>query len=100
MIWLLYILVALVLFLWWDGMGAKEIARNKGKQLCKDAGLLFLDDTVFLKRLRFCLYKKQKLGIYRRFVFEFASDGEIRYQGYVDMFGHHIIDAEMQPYRI
>lgn len=100
MSWLIYITAALILFLWWDGMGAKEIARKKGKQLCNDADLLFLDDTVFLKRIRLCLYKKQKLGIYRRFVFEFASDGEIRYQGYVDMFGHHVIDSEMQPYRI
>jgi len=100
MSWLIYITLALILFLWWDGMGAKEVARNKGKQLCKEAGLLFLDDTVFLKRIRLCLYKKQKLGIYRRFVFEFASDGEVRYQGYVDMFGHHVIDSEMQPYRI
>ena len=100
MIWLLSILAVLLVWLWWDGLGAREIAHARGKQLCKDAGLLFLDDSVYLKRLRFCLYKKQKLGIYRRFVFEFASDGEIRYRGYIDMFGHYIIATDMQPYRI
>jgi len=100
MSWILIILAGIVLAIWWNGLGAKEIARAKGKQLCEQAGLLFLDDTVYLYKLRICLYKKQKLGIYRRFVFEFASDGEVRYQGYVDMFGHHIIGSEMQPYRI
>lgn len=100
MSWILYIIAALLIWLWWDGLGAKEIARRKGKQLCRDADLQFLDDTVMQSKLRVCFYQQKKLGIYRRFIFEFSSDGETRYEGYVDMFGHHVIASEMQPYRI
>jgi hypothetical protein len=98
--WVLTIFAGIVLAIWWNGLGAREIARNKGKRMCDAAGLLFLDDTVCLQRLRLVMYRKQKLGLYRRFVFEFATDGEQRYQGYVDMFGHHVIDTDMQAYRV
>lgn len=100
MTWLLLIAGGLVILLWWDGLGAKEIASEKGKQLCRDAELQFLDDTVVQIKLRFCFYQKKQLGVFRRFLFEFTSDGEIRYQGFIDMFGHVVIDTEMQPYRI
>jgi hypothetical protein len=100
MSWVLIILAGIVLSIWWNGLGAREIARNRGKRMCDEAGLLFLDDTVCLQRLRLVMYRKQKLGLYRRFVFEFATDGEQRYQGHVDMFNHYVIDTDMQPYRV
>ena len=98
--WFLLIVASVLIFLWWDGLGAREIARDRGKRMCDKAGVLFLDDTVCMKRMRLVMYRKQKLGLYRRFVFEFATDGEYRYQGFVDMFGHHVIDTDMQPFRI
>ena len=100
MSWLLIILLSFFLWLWWDGLGAKEIARQKGKLLCQQADVQFLDDTVVLRKLRLCRHRSGNIGIYRRFGFEFSSDGEQRYQGYIDMLGSIILTTHMEPYRI
>ena len=60
----------------------------------------FLDDTVALTRLRLRRDTGGNFHIYRRFGFEFTSDGELRSQGFVDMFGTYVIHTEMEPYRI
>lgn len=98
--WLFVIIVLLFAWLWWDGLGAKEVARLKSKALCDNADVQFLDDTVVLGRLRLCRHRAGNIGIYRRFYFEFSSDGERRYQGYIDMLGRMILDSHMDPYRI
>ncbi len=89
-----------MVWLWWDGLGAKEVARNEAKRLCQQSGVQFLDDTVVVKRMRLCRHRSGRLGLYRRFHFEFASDGEQRYPGYVDMLGDSVLASEMSPFRI
>jgi hypothetical protein len=97
----LLILLALSLaWLWWDGMGAKELARASCQRLCREHDVLFLDDTVALTRLRLQRNRRGSVSIYRRFGFEFTTDGEMRYQGYVDMLGSQVIRSEMEAYRI
>lgn len=98
--WLFVIVLLLFAWLWWDGLGAKEIARQKGKAICDKADVQFLDDTVVLGRLRLCRHRAGHIGLYRRFYFEFSSDGECRYRGYIDMLGSVILDTHMEPYRI
>ncbi len=98
--WLLVILLLLLAWLWWDGLGAKEVARIRSKQLCEKADVLFLDDTVVQTRLRLCRHKTGKVGIYRRFYFEFCTDGDRRYAGYIDMLGHSVLGTYMEPYVI
>jgi hypothetical protein len=98
--WLLVILLSFIAWLWWDGLGAKEIARQKAKQLCEQVGVQFLDDTVVARKLRLCRHRDGRMGIYRRFIFEFSTDGELRYQGYIDMLGNVILDSQMEAYRI
>lgn len=100
MSWLLVGIGIFVIWLWWDGLGAKEIARNRSKQLCQQSGVQFLDDTVSMIKIRFCRHTSGRLGLYRRFGFEFSTDGEFRYRGYVDMFGEAVLDTYMEPYRI
>ncbi len=100
MSWLITGLLLLLAWLWWDGLGAKEVARNKGKALCEQAGLQFLDDTVVMHRIRLCRHRSGKVGIYRRFHFEFSNDGQSRYHGYIDMFGETVMDSYMEPYRM
>ncbi|MGD8785314.1 MAG: DUF3301 domain-containing protein [Thioalkalispiraceae bacterium] len=98
--WILFPLLGLLLWLWWDGLAAKEVAHKESKRLCESAGVLFLDDSVALSRLRLCRQRNGRVGLYRRFGFEFSTDGEQRYTGYVDMLGEKILQTHMDPYRI
>lgn len=100
MSWLFIALAGILVWLWWDGLGAKEIAKATCQRLCREREVLFLDDTVALTRLRLRRDAGGNLRIYRRFGFEFTSDGEYRSQGYVDMVGAYVIHTEMEPYRI
>jgi hypothetical protein len=98
--WLLVPFLALLVWLWWDGLGAKEIAHKEGKRLCHESGVLFLDDSVALRRLRLCRHRNVRAGLYRRFEFEFSSDGEHRYYGYIDMLGETILQTHMDAFRV
>jgi hypothetical protein len=98
--WLFVLLALLLAWLWWDGLGAKEVARANCLKICRERDVLFLDDTVALARLRLRRDGGGNLHIYRRFNFEFTSDGEQRYLGYVDMLGQRVLHIEMEAYRI
>lgn len=100
MSWFLILLALIIAWLWWDGLGAKEIARASCKRICREHDVLFLDDTVALTRLRLRRDGSGQMRIFRRFGFEFTSDGEQRYQGYVDMLGSYVIHTEMETYRL
>lgn len=100
MSWYLIPVAAFLVWLWWDGLGAKEIARAYCMRLCREHDVLFLDDTVALARMRLRRDAGGTLRLYRRFNFEFTSDGEQRYQGYVELLGERVIHTEMEAYRI
>ena len=97
---LLIILLCLLLWFWWDSVGAKEIAVRKAKHLCQETGVLFLDDSVALYRLRFRRSRIGTILFLRRFEFEFCSDGEHRYSGYIEMLGKNIQRTHMEVYKI
>ena len=98
--WLILLISGVLIWLWWDGLGAKEVAHKESKRLCQQNDVLFLDDTVAVSRLRFSRHRSGRIGWYRRFVFEFTSDGNERYQGYIDMFGKEILQTHMDVYRV
>lgn len=98
--WLLLLFLFALSWYWWDGVGAKEIAVRQGKQLCQQADVVFLDDTVALNRLRLRRQLSGSIVFYRRFVFEFCTDGENRYSGYIDMMGRLIQQTHMDVYRV
>lgn len=100
MTWLFILIVLALAWLWWDGLGAKEVARASCLRQCKEHDVLFLDDTVALASLRLRRNTNGSISIYRRFNFEFTSDGELRYQGYVEMLGRRVLQLHMDAYRI
>ena len=98
--WAVLIIFSVVIWLWWDGLGAKEVAHKQSKQLCQQHDVLLLDDTVALRRMRLSRHRTGKIGLYRRFVFEFTSDGNERYYGHIDMLGVDVLQTHMDTYRI
>jgi len=97
-------LVGLVLVLgggwyWSEAMRAKELARHAGRKRCDEAGVLFLDDTVVLTRLRLRRDDHGRMTLYREYRFEFASDGGTRYGGEIALMGGRVTRVEMAPFR-
>ena len=97
---ILIIAIGLLLWFWWDSSGVKEVATGSAKRLCDSAGVLFLDDSVALSKLYARRTRAGSVAIARRFTFEFCTDGEQRYAGYVDMLGKSVQQTYMQAYRI
>lgn len=86
----------LLLFLWWDGMASKEIARAAGARVCRAKEVQFLDDTVAQQKLRLQRGPRGALQLYRLYGFEFTRDGEHRQNGYIHMLGHQLQKVEME----
>ena len=98
--YLFAVLLLLILWHWWETMQCKELARQAGRQACRNAEVQFLDDTVEQKKLWLRRSESGKLQICRLFFFEFSSDGARRYQGRIVMLGKFIQEVEMDAYRI
>lgn len=97
-------LVGLILLIgggwyWFMAMRAKEIACHAGRSRCQDLGVVFLDDTVVLVRLRLRRDNEGRVALLRQYKFEFASDGGKRYGGEIALLGRHVVHLEMEPYR-
>lgn len=84
---------------WFHAIRAKELARLAGRRRCNEVGVIFLDDTVMLTRLRLRRDGMGRMKIYREFQFEFASDGGVRYGGEIALLGERVVSLVMEPYR-
>lgn len=98
--WLFIIIAVVVVYFWWGSFAAREVAYVTAKQLCQQAQVLFLDDTVSVEKIRLQRSYKGTLGFYRRYRFEFTTDGEYRYRGYIDMLGRQILSRHMDTYTL
>ncbi len=87
-------------FYWSKAMAVKEIAHNAAKQSCKNANVLFLDDSVAAHKARLRRNDYGRVMIYREYNFEFTTDGSQRYHGEIHMLGKHIEHVELDAYRI
>jgi hypothetical protein len=100
MLWLTGIVCILLLWLWWDGQGAREVALRAGTQLCQKHGVQFLDESVALHKLRLVRDGQGTLRIERFFRFEFATDGASRHKGRIRVLHRTVTGLEMDPYAI
>ncbi len=96
-IWLLLLMLGLLY--WQDGIQAKEIARQAGRRVCKQNDVQFLDDTVQQQKIGLQRDDKGRIRLSRRYIFEFASDGEKRYHGHITLLGKIVKEVDMEVYR-
>jgi len=92
------LLLFIVIWFLWSGIRCKEIACSKGESYCERHDVQFLDQTVERKKLRLTRDSRGNPCWFRSFQFEFATDGEHRYMGKIEMYGHHLKSIEMEPY--
>jgi hypothetical protein len=87
--WITLLLIAVLVWAWMDALRAREQAARFGRELCREAGVQLLDQTVSLKRLR--IARRDGLPTFvRRYGFEVSLDGSDRHRGHLDLGGHRL----------
>lgn len=85
---------------WWSAQGVKQIALRAAKLYCQKMDVQMLDDCIVLHRFWFKRDQRGTIRVWRSYLFEFASTGEVRYSGRVIVLGRRILAVQLQPHRI
>ncbi len=93
----LLILAALV-WLWFDSMRARERALALGKRACARDNLMFLDETVQCVALGFGRNDYGRLALRRTYEFEFSDTGNNRRSGSIVMLGGQVESLYTEPH--
>ncbi|MCU7938328.1 MAG: DUF3301 domain-containing protein [gamma proteobacterium symbiont of Bathyaustriella thionipta] len=89
-----------LIWYWWNSISAYEVAYKEAKAACRRLELQFLDDTLDVIKFRLCRHSRGHMQICRIYEFEFSSDGDSRYKGYVRLSGLKYESIDMDAYKI
>ncbi|MCC6193975.1 MAG: DUF3301 domain-containing protein [Burkholderiales bacterium] len=79
----------------WDSLQAREAANAAIRPACRAEGLLFLDDTVALDRLRPGRDEEGRLRLARVYRFDYSDTGHDRRRGSVRMLGARVVSVDL-----
>ena len=96
--WLPLALLAAGGWFWFDTMRAREVAVRRGRETCRNQGLLFLDDTVALDTMAFVRDARGRLILRRTYRFEFSDTGNNRLNGSIVMAGRFVELVTLEPH--
>ena len=85
---------------WYNSLCALEVARNAGRQVCKNVNVQFLDDTVSGTGLTLARDQLGRRVLRRTYRFEFSETGDSRLEGQMVVLGNKIESVTMDPYQI
>jgi hypothetical protein len=94
------ILLAALVWLWFDSMRARERALASGKRACERDGLMFLDETVECIALRLARNSDGRVALRRTYGFEFSDTGNNRRSGSIVMLGGEVESLYTEHYLI
>jgi hypothetical protein len=94
------LLLAALVWLWFDSMRARERALLLGKRACERDGLLFLDATVECVALGFARNADGRMALRRTYRFEFSDTGNNRRHGSIVMLGGEVESFYTEPFLI
>jgi Protein of unknown function (DUF3301) len=97
---LFLLLLAALVWFWFDSLRALEIARKAGRRVCDEANVQFLDDTVASTALALVRNKSGRRVLRRTYRFEFSETGNTRLEGRLILLGDRIESVTMEPYQI
>jgi hypothetical protein len=90
--------LALLAWLWYDSMRAREHAVAAGRGACERERLQFLDDTVECVSVRPGRGETGRASIRRVYRFEFSDTGDNRRAGRIVMLGAEVESLTMDPF--
>jgi len=85
------ILGALALAWWNAGRAANERATRLGRAACERAGTIWVDQTVHASGFRLYRRENGRLGLERRFRFEYSWTGHDRHPGQLVLRGGQVV---------
>lgn len=94
------LLLAALMWFWFDSMRARERALALGKRACERDGLMFLDETVECVALGFARNGDGRLALRRTYGFEFSDTGNNRRSGSIVMLGGDVESLYTEPFLI
>ena len=90
--------LALLAWLWFDSMRAREHAVAAGSRACERDQLQFLDETVECVSLRPTRDENGHIALRRVYRFEFSDNGNNRRGGSIVMMGGEVESLTMEPF--
>ena len=94
------LIIAPVIFYIMHSVRLKEFANKVAAQHCASLEVQFLDQTVFLQKMRIARSTSGRLGIERHYHFEFTTTGEDRYRGEVILMGFKVLSVFLAPHKL
>ncbi len=85
---------------WFNAQQVKESALKAVRAHCLNLEVQMLDEYVALNSIRLNRDPTGIMRVRRRFLFEFSSTGNERYNGVCIMLGQRVESIQMEPYRI
>jgi hypothetical protein len=79
----------------WDSLKAREAANAAIRPACRAHGLLFLDDTVALDRIRPRRDDEGRLRLGRVYRFDYSDTGSNRRRGTVTLLGPRVLEVDL-----
>lgn len=81
---------------WYSGTVAKEAAVKAARRLCERNGQQLLDETVALLGMRPQRTHNGRLGLLRRYGFEFSSEGDERRMGWLLLLAGRVVASGLE----
>jgi hypothetical protein len=94
----LLMLAALIGTWIWRGLGLRDQALALVRQHCKQVDVQLLDESIVLSRIRLARNQEGRIGVVRRYAFEFTVTGERRYSGSIQLHGSRLLGIELAPH--
>jgi uncharacterized protein DUF3301 len=96
--WLALAALAVLAWLWYDSMRARERAVAAGQAACARERLQFLDETVECASVWPARNEAGQLVLRRVYRFEFSDDGSRRRSGQIVMLSGEVESLTMEPF--
>ena len=93
-----FVALAVLAWLWFDSMRAREHAVAAGTRACERNGLQFLDQTVECVSVRPARDENGRVALRRVYRFEFSDNGENRRGGSIVTLGGEVESLTMEPF--
>ena len=85
------ILLVILISLWYEIFKTRERVIQRCQQVCRQAELQFLDQTVAVVSVKFSLGRGCRPELRRVYQFEYSEDGVDRHRAFVDMVNNRIV---------
>ncbi len=87
-------------FLWFDSIGARDIAIQYGRELSARTSLQLLDESVACSRLRLARNARGHMQIQRHYDFDVSANGGDRLHCELVLLGKQLVSWHIPPYPV